>query len=242
MHLLRPPPHLHIKEPELLQLPGRPAGGLMSVPPPPLLRYSHGVSPHQGDFVADDGDEGGASPPALQPPRPGDQAAPLCCRQARPSYQVNPSCRESQENQASARLKPDGFAPQVQRVVVGQHGGAAGGSAEPSPESAGGGGGGGGSSHCEHPGSSDVFQEESAERGSDCSAPAGQWWSWCSAGSGPGPAAGMLWRRVGSVLPRCSAPTHTVHGRVLLAEVNLRLYGTHKHNALQPEPINLSTF
>lgn len=233
MHLLRPPPHLHIKEPELPQLPGRPAGGLMSLPSPPL-RYGHGVSPHQGDFVADDGDEGGASPPALQPPRPGDQAAPLCCRQARPSYQVNPSRRESQENQASARLKPDGFAPQVQRVVVGQHSGAAGGSAGPSPESAG--GGGGGSSHGEHPGSSAVFQEESAERGSDCSAPAGQWWSWCSsAGSGPGPAAGMLWRRVGSVLPRCSAPTHTVHGRVLLAEVNLRLYGTHKHNALQPQ-------
>lgn len=219
MHLLRLLLHLHVKEPELLQLPGRPAGGLMSVPSPPLLRYGHGVSPHGGDVVADNGDEGGASPPALQPPRPGNQAAALCCRQARPSYQVSSSPHESQENQASAPLEPDGYSLQVQRVVVGQHCGAAGGSAEPSPESAGAGGS-GGLSHSEHPGSSVVFQEESAEWGSDCSAPAGQWWpveGWSrfSAWSGPRPAAGMHWRRVGSVLRRCSAPTHTVHGRVL---------------------------
>lgn len=53
-----------------------------------LLRFSHGVRPHQGGFVAG-ADPSGASPPPVQPAEAGRPAASPRCGQARPPHQVN---------------------------------------------------------------------------------------------------------------------------------------------------------
>lgn len=52
-----------------------------------LLRFSCGVSPHQGSFVAG-ADPSRASPPAVQPAEAGPPPGPVCSGKARPPHQV----------------------------------------------------------------------------------------------------------------------------------------------------------
>lgn len=52
-----------------------------------LLRFSCGVSPHQGSFGAG-ADPSRASPPAVQPAEAGPPSGPVCSGKARPPHQV----------------------------------------------------------------------------------------------------------------------------------------------------------